>query len=488
MNPWLIIIALFALITIVLFKTKHERHFLFFVIRTKYGIKLINYLARLRPDFWMFMGDLGVLVSFSGLGVLYLLKHEKSRKNTYFGLILIVLMGVYLSKVSLLAKLLSGIILVGAIMLLNKVKNTAVVFALASLLISYAVGAAVPKMPLYLVLFFGFLGFPAVIIALLVQNAYDILQGSMIPGVSPLLPTTKDGNIGMGVPGYDIFIPWWYAVIAIVATFGPHEISHGILSRVGRIKLKSTGLLTFGGLLLGAFVEPDEEDLKSKPSISKMRVYSAGSIANFAVGILCILIILALPTVIKYVTYSEGVKVVDLNEGYPAEKVLEKGAIIYELNNITMDEIYSFEKAAGGLKPGDLVVLKTDNGVVMLNATKSPIDEEKGYMGVIVVKNIRSKFGFLTWLLTPGLLNFILNSLAWIYFFSLSIGTVNLLPVPPFDGYRMFDEIINNLRVKEGEIKRIIYGTIAVTLIVFFLNMFPLIRMALNYFLEIFGL
>jgi len=80
------------------------------------------------------------------------------------------------------------------------------------------------------------------------QQAFAILfAGSNMPGVAPMLPSVNsEGEIGISVPGYDIFVPLVYAVIALAVLLFSHEFAHGVLARVHRVRVKSTGLLTFG--------------------------------------------------------------------------------------------------------------------------------------------------------------------------------------------------------------------------------------------------
>jgi len=82
----------------------------------------------------------------------------------------------------------------------------------------------------------------------------------------------------------------------------------------------------------------------------------------------------------------------------------------------------------------------------------------------------------------------LLTSLGWIYFFSISIGLVNLLPVPPFDGYRMFDEIVKASWIREKSVKRVLFSIIAITVFIFLLNVFPLLKMVFATVLKVFGL
>ena len=432
------------------------------------------------------MGDFGIVASFSGLGAFYLSKTRDSRRHLYVILALLGLLAALVTDAGILGKVAWAVALLVLVFAVRRVDKPMVNFLFTSLLISLIAGSFIPKS--YYAVLLGFLGFPAVIIAALMQQAYDImLQGSMLPGVSPMLPSTKDGNIGVGFPGYDIFIPWWYALIAIIATFVPHEFAHGVLSAVHHVKVKSTGMLTFGALPLGAFVEPDEEVLKTKPSISRMRVFAAGSLANFTTGITCFLLFAGFMLAINQLMYVDGLQVIGLEKGYPAEQALTKGDVITALNGHTLANLSDFDDAAGLLKPGEVVELSTYNGAVSLNATANPTNASRGYMGVSVSEHMVPRNAGLSWLLTPGLLSFIATALSWIIFFNVNIGLVNLLPLPPFDGYRMLDELIKSSGIAKESMKLLIYGIIGVVVAVFLLNTLPLVKMVLSTVLKFFG-
>ena len=62
------------------------------------------------------------------------------------------------------------------------------------------------------------------------------------------------------IPGINQFIPLTWGLIGLIVTLVVHELSHGILSRVADIKVKSLGLLV-ALIPLGAFAEPDEAQL-----------------------------------------------------------------------------------------------------------------------------------------------------------------------------------------------------------------------------------
>ena len=97
------------------------------------------------------------------------------------------------------------------------------------------------------------------------------------------------------MPGSTIYVPLGYGLISLATVLIVHEFSHGILSRVEKINIKSVGLLLFT-ILPGAFVEPDEEELVKSSRLSQLRVYAAGSMANIALAIVALLIFSAVGT------------------------------------------------------------------------------------------------------------------------------------------------------------------------------------------------
>lgn len=85
------------------------------------------------------------------------------------------------------------------------------------------------------------------------------------------------------IPGINPIIPLWYGIMALIVTLVVHEGGHGILALSNKMRIKSLGLL-FAIFPIGAFVEPDEQDLTESPRRSRLRVYAAGPAVNFAVA------------------------------------------------------------------------------------------------------------------------------------------------------------------------------------------------------------
>ncbi len=93
----------------------------------------------------------------------------------------------------------------------------------------------------------------------------------------------------VGIPGVNPVIPLWEGILGLAVAIVVHEFSHGILTRLGRLSVKSMGIL-FLIVPIGAFVEPDEDELKKAPRRVRMRVYSAGPSANIMWGLVFALI------------------------------------------------------------------------------------------------------------------------------------------------------------------------------------------------------
>ena len=113
---------IFFIGTYLLYRSKNERHFIIFLIRTKHFLNIINRLSRLSPRFWNFMGDLSIFISFSGLGAAYLSKYRRLNKNLsiillLFGIIMIML---YSSGILLVIML---ILLAIGVVSLDKIKS-----------------------------------------------------------------------------------------------------------------------------------------------------------------------------------------------------------------------------------------------------------------------------------------------------------------------------------------------------------------------------
>jgi membrane-associated protease RseP (regulator of RpoE activity) len=476
MNTMILVGVLFAAVSILLVRSKFDRVIgVFFVIRSGLGIKLIDSIAKLRPKLWEFIADYSVLLSFGGIGAYYLSSNRETQDNFYRGFLLsgiiISAAAVFLSRYELAM----GFLVLVALMkyMMSRIRNPIMDTALT--VVIFCLGFAMIFEPSISMLF-GIFGLPAVMVYVMFTHGINILLSkTTLPGVSPMLPSTKGGEVGVGFPGYDLFIPWWHVLVALFITLVVHEGSHGILTRVANVKLKSTGLLTFLAMPIGAFVEPDDDELNKKPGFERMRIYSMGSFANLVTGFAAATIIVLIINLSSGLVYSNGMKIVGFIDGYPAEAVIPKDTVIYSINGDSTSNMASFKNITAGLKPDMRVSLNTSEGSYSLKLAKSDKDPNKGILGIYVMENIDFK-GPIGLFISVSMMSFILESLGWIAFFNINICLVNLLPILPFDGGRMFKELISTMEMTQVNINRVLYASIAFMALLFLVNTLPLLR------------
>ena len=90
----------------------------------------------------------------------------------------------------------------------------------------------------------------------------------------------------LAIPGFNPILPITYGILALCVALVVHEMGHGIQTRANGARVDSTGLL-YGVVPWGAFVEPNEEDMKKQPRRVQMDMYTAGISVNTFVAVLC---------------------------------------------------------------------------------------------------------------------------------------------------------------------------------------------------------
>ncbi len=116
-----------------------------------------------------------------------------------------------------------------------------------------------------------------VLIIIMILSYYMLLKNIL----SMLLTGRRVGVVTPIIPGVTISIDvFLYMLPGLVVAVLLHEAFHALAARYEGIPVRSSGLMIFLGLIPAAFVEPDEEALMKAPRRTKLRVYSAGVLAN----------------------------------------------------------------------------------------------------------------------------------------------------------------------------------------------------------------
>jgi len=298
-------------------------------------------------------------------------------------------------------------------------------------------------------------------------------------GVRLMLPKVFPGEVSPAVQKVAFFIPLWYWVIAIIIIVFPHEIAHGLISVVEKIRITSMGVILFL-IFPGAFVEPDEVKFeKSKPE-TRMRIAAVGSVANFIVFIFLIILSLALTR--GFYTESGVLAFQINNSSYPAKQVNLTG-VITEINNKQVRNVQDLEEILNQTKPGDKIQIKGDENYYNLTLIENPLKPDKGFIGISFVKpnaiskitgidpnvvyDVKSYPNYM-----KSIIDWFKNLIDWVTFLDINVAIANLLPAIPFDGGIMWQGLFEKITGKKKLSKRmvillsiIVYGILILNLI-----------------------
>jgi len=314
----------------------------------------------------------------------------------------------------------------------------------------------------------GFVGL-VVISYVLVSNLYSLItQPEAVSGVSLVLP-------GVHVPGLGV-LPFWYWILAIFAIAVVHEFSHGIVARAHNIPVKNTGLVFFGPIL-GAFVEPDEKQLRKKQDIVQYSVLAAGSFSNIVLAVVALLFLnfAFMPlqeTMVEPSGFSFGSYV---NENLPAaEAGIEPGTIITGINNQKVLNFQEFSDELAFYRPGESIVVNTAKKDYTITLAANPDNQKKPFLGVLNIQNefdVKENYQAGVGKVLYTVLYWLTGFLRWLFLLSIGIGLFNLLPLPIVDGGRMAQVFLHKLKGPEkGE--RLYHKVSLFFLLVLLLNLF----------------
>jgi membrane-associated protease RseP (regulator of RpoE activity) len=121
----------------------------------------------------------------------------------------------------------------------------------------------------------------------------------------------------VGIPGINPLIPIGYGILALAVAILVHEVAHGILTRVAKVTVKSAGLLLFV-VPIGAFVEPDDDQLKQISRRKRIRMYSVGPATNLLLAVACAAVFSA-GFMSSVEPVEPGVIVTEVVKDYPAD-------------------------------------------------------------------------------------------------------------------------------------------------------------------------
>ena len=136
---------------------------------------------------------------------------------------------------------------------------------------------------------YGWISVAATMASLVVVTAFLVWQAfAASEGVAANVDLDE---LRLSLPGVSPIVTIIYVVVGLTVAVIGHEYAHGILARVARLKVASIGVLILV-IPIGAFVEPDDKELKKTPKGPRMRLFAAGPATNMFVAAICLSLLL----------------------------------------------------------------------------------------------------------------------------------------------------------------------------------------------------
>ncbi len=302
------------------------------------------------------------------------------------------------------------------------------------------------------------------------------------------------------LPGINPYLPILLGWIAIVAAIVVHEGAHGVIARSLGFRVKSSGLLFFLAIPVGAFVDVDEEQLAKAKAKDSVRVLAAGAGANIALAIVCILGVLIITSGLTPVI--EGVYVFDVMEGMPAEDAgLLVGDVFISVDDVPVPNYENFTAVLEDKNPGDIVRVTVARGEMWGDQFSTSVNlteyEGRAFLGVSVGEILTEQrlrlyqklstesllIHFVPPTLAQGMVPFsgALNSFYthslgehwhvptnlffWLWFVNVNVAIFNAMPIYPLDGGRVFKSALKSVLGRRADEKMFSRLTNAVTVI-----------------------
>ncbi|MBI2078385.1 MAG: site-2 protease family protein [Euryarchaeota archaeon] len=311
---------------------------------------------------------------------------------------------------------------------------------------------------------------------------------------------TPSPRLILGIPGINPIIPVGFGIVALIFAVAVHELSHGVLARVHDLKVKTMGILVFI-VPIGAFVEPDEEELRATTRRKRLKVFAAGPTSNLFFAVL--FGVLFSGVLMSQAEAIPGVAVQGIELDGPADVAgLEPGDLITGVNGVPVSRRDDFSFELNKTRPGENVAItihpdrqfqvRTDSCSNLYgreNCTRAaseggfgiPDPDNRSFIGIRVI--LPEPPQAVAWLSDPfGTLRgtlyyvglpfealggnfplvgpyneyivapfhaptfwFLANLVYWLFWINLMLGITNALPIVPLDGGHMFKDFVGGL-------------------------------------------
>ena len=300
------------------------------------------------------------------------------------------------------------------------------------------------------------------------------------------------------LPGINPYLPILYGWFAIFCAIGIHEGAHGVAARSLGLKVKSSGLIFFLFIPIGAFVDVDEEELKEASGKVSSRVLAGGVGGNIALAAVCFVVVLLIVGGLAPIV--DGVYVGNLTEGMPAEAAgLLPGDVLVSIDGMPINSTDDLRIFLDSKTAGDLVEVTVARGDMWQNryttVVNLTVSDNRTVMGIGVsdlmteqrlkIYQIITPESLVLYLVPPALAQGLVpfsdmltpfykswlgaqwavyaNVFFWIWFVNVNVAIFNALPIYPLDGGRMFNIALRKIIHRRNSEKIVTAITAVVT-------------------------
>lgn len=325
--------------------------------------------------------------------------------------------------------------------------------------------------------FYGDFSIALCILAMVVLLGLLIWEATLVPGIPKA--NAPSPELALGLPGINPVIPIGYGILGLAIAIIVHEFLHGVLARTAKIRLQSLGILLFI-FPIGAFVEPDEEEMRKMPRHERARLFAAGPATNMLFALLfAVIFSSAMMGSVRPAHSGVGIRDYSMQNSPAQQAGLVPGMIIFQANNTNISTLSDLAGVLDNAVPGQhLPVVVYYHGEVTTHIVNLTESNGRAVMGVILMTVTtayfhpiegagffggldRSAFNYLTlpfsriqptegavadfyviegaWAAIPSPLFWLLaNSFYWLMWLNIMLGATNALPAIPLDGGYIF--------------------------------------------------
>ena len=328
--------------------------------------------------------------------------------------------------------------------------------------------------------------------------------GSYVRSIGPLA--------NLGLPGINPYLPIVDGWIALFVAMVIHEGAHGVIARSRGIPVKSSGLIFFLVVPIGAFVDVDENAVKIAKASDSARFLAAGAGINFVVGLVCLLLLFGLVSTMKP-TNNQGLGVIVIQGSPLSNAGIKTYDYITAVNGIPIDNTSAISTSSWygigdvvnvtawrdgttfyrNVTIGSQLFQNTTSGQNFTRpllglSTQSPgVGDLQGLVSTYTGSLLKTPFLYLCIPTLPNCqqlapfsdtmsafytsyygssLTPIVNLLYWLFFLNFCLAIFNSLPMYPLDGgqtFRVGVQALGRGKLSEANLTRITLGaTLAV--------------------------